>query len=149
MIVRDAKLDDINGLILLGEQMFKESQFAKYDFDKDKVEEMLYDLIDHSSGIVLIAEKGTELLAGFAARYDDHWFAKCRVSFDIAFFIAPQVRNSLISKRIIKTYISRAKAEGVDEILLGDPSGDNQETNDKFIMLMGFNRFGVSYRYKE
>ena len=149
MVVRDAILDDINGLILLGEQMFKESQFAKYDFDKDKVEEMLYDLIGHSNGIVLIAEKNSELLAGFAARYDDHWFAKCRVSFDIAFFIAPQVRNSIVSKRIIKTYITRAKAEGVDEILLGDPSGNNLDTNDKFFMLMGFNRIGVNYRYQE
>ena len=149
MVVRDAKPDDINGLILLGEQMFKESQFAKYDFDKDKVREMLYDLIGHSNGIVLIAENDSELLAGFAARYDDHWFAKCRVSFDIAFFIAPQVRNSMVSKRIIKTYITRAKAEGVDEILLGDPSVNNQETNDKFFMLMGFNRIGVNYRYKD
>ena len=76
MVVRDAKLDDINGLILLGEQMFKESQFSQYDFDKDKVRAMLYDLIDHSSGIVLIAENDTELLAGFAAMYSDHWFAK-------------------------------------------------------------------------
>ena len=149
MVVRDAKLDDINGIILLGEQMFKESQFAKYDFDKDKVREMLYDLIDYSSGIVLIAENDTELLAGFAAKYSDHWFAKCRVSFDIAFFITPQVRSSMISKRIIKTYITRAKAEGVDEILLGDCSGNNQETNDKFFMLMGFNRIGGNYRYKE
>ncbi|NNE64209.1 MAG: GNAT family N-acetyltransferase [Gammaproteobacteria bacterium] len=149
MVVRDAILDDINGLILLGEQMFKESQFAKYDFDQDKVKEMLYDLIAHSSGIVLVAENNSSLLAGFAARYDDHWFAKCRVSFDIAFFIAPQVRNSMVSKRIIKTYITRAKAEGVDEILLGDPSGNNRETNDKFFMLMGFNRIGASYRFEE
>ena len=91
----------------------------------------------------------TELLAGFAARYSDHWFAKCRISFDIAFFIAHQVRSSMISKRIIKTYITRAKAEAVDEILLGDASGKNQETNEKFFMLMGFNRIGGSYRYKE
>ena len=149
MVVRDAKLNDINGLILLGEQMFKESQFSQYDFDKDKVRAMLYDLIDHSSGIVLIAENDTELLAGFAAMYSDHWFAKCRVSYDIAFFITPQVRSPMVSKRIIKTYIKRAKAEGVDEILLGDSSGYNQETNAKFFMLMGFNRIGGNYRYKE
>lgn len=149
MIVRDAKLDDINGLVLLGEQMFKESQFAQYDFDSDKVKEALYNLITDSNGIVLIAENDKELLAGFAAKFSDHWFGKCKISFDIAFFISPQVRGSIISKRIVKTYIARAKAKGVEEILLGNSTGNNLKSSERFFMLMGFDRIGGNYRYKE
>lgn len=146
MLIRDATLDDISGLIFLGEEMFKESQFAHYDFDHQKVIDTIYTLIDSSNGIVLVAESNGELVAGFAAQFSEHWFGKCIVSYDMAFFIAPQVRGSLAASQILKAYIERAKAEGVNEILIGNSTGFNSEATEQFFMLMGFTRIGGNFR---
>jgi N-acetylglutamate synthase-like GNAT family acetyltransferase len=146
MIIRAATANDIEGILMLGEAMFKESQFAQYDFDKDKVTDQLHSLIDQEDSLLLIATQEDELLAGFAAKYSEHWFGKCMVSFDILFFIAPKSRGSIVAKRLITKYIEWAKVKQVDEILLGNSTGGSTESTDRFFQLMGFHRIGGNYR---
>lgn len=146
MKVREATPDDIEGILMLGEAMFKESQFSMYDFDKNKVTDQLHSLIDEEDSLLLIATQENELLAGFAAKYSEHWFGKCMVSYDILFFIAPKSRGSIVAKRMITKYIEWAKNKQVDEILIGNSTGGNTESTDRFFQLMGFQRIGGNFR---
>lgn len=149
MLIRDATREDINGLVMLGEQMFQESQFARYDFDRQKVTNTIHDLIEDSNGIALVAEDQGELLAGFVGQISEHWFGKCRVSFDMAFFIAPKARGTLLAARLVKAYIRRARAGGAQEVLVGNSTGSNTEATEHFFERMGFVRVGGNFRYHE
>lgn len=147
MLIRDALPEDVPGIVLLGEEMFKQSQFARYDFDYQKVTDTIYRLIEDPDGIALVAENSSELMAGFAAQFSEHWFGKCRVSYDMAFFIAPCVRGSMVAARIVRAYIERARAAGIDEVLIGNSTGSHAEATERFFTLMGFDRIGGNFRF--
>ncbi len=150
MKIRDAVLGDVQGLVWLGQLLQKESQYAQYNYNKEKSIAILEWLIKTPDGIVFIAEKEGELMGGFVGCVVSHWFSDCTVSFDYALFVKPEKRGTMLGARLIKRYIEKAKKLGVDEVLIGYLTAirpDNIQMLERLYEKLGFERQGGKYRY--
>jgi GNAT superfamily N-acetyltransferase len=150
MRVRKATLDDVPRLARIGEQLHRESDYAQYAFSLEKVQGYLYDLIESPDGIVLVGEQDGVIVGSFVGSVGTHWFGECSVSYDLALFVVPERRGSILGARLVKEYILTARAIGVDEILIGNSTAvrsDRVEMVERLYERLGFRRRSGNYRF--
>jgi GNAT superfamily N-acetyltransferase len=148
--IRKAILDDLPRLASLGERLHGESDYAQYAFNAVKVYEYLCALIESPDGIVLVGEQDSEIIGAFVGHVGSHWFGDCKVSYDLALFVVPERRGSMLGVRFIKEYVRTADAMGVDEILIGNSTAvrsDRVEMVERLYERLGFRRRSGNYRF--
>jgi GNAT superfamily N-acetyltransferase len=150
-LIRKATLDDLPRLAGLGAMLHGESDYAHYDFSIEKVYEYLYSLVDSPDGIMLVGEEADEIVGAFIGCVGSHWFGDCKVSYDLALFVLPKRRGSMLCARLVKAYIRAATDLGVDEILIGNSTAvrsDRVEMVERLYERLGFRRRSGNYAFR-
>lgn len=148
MKIREARYEDIPQLVELGQLMHTESQFKQYSFNSGKVAHLIEYLITNADGIVLVAVEQDEIVGGFIGSIAEHYFGFDRYSFDFALFVKPESRNSTAGIKLLRAYVDAAKANGVNEILIGNSTGVESDRVEKLYGRMGFTRYGGNWRMR-
>jgi N-acetylglutamate synthase-like GNAT family acetyltransferase len=150
-LIRKATLDDLPRLARLGGILHGESDYAQYDFSIEKVYEYLYSLVDSPDGIMQVGEEADEIVGAFIGCVGSHWFGDCKVSYDLALFVAPKRRGTMLCARLVKAYIRAATDLGVDEILIGNSTAvrsDRVDMVERLYERLGFRRRSGNYAFR-
>lgn len=148
MIVREATMHDLNRLVELGRSMFGESKKKKYNFNDEKLKNVIHYLIKEPSGIVFVAVEKEEIIGGFVGNVIQHWYGDDTYSTDFALYITPEKRGGIMAMRMLKRYIAEAKKRNVDEICIGTTTGIETEMVERLYERMGFERDGSVFSMK-
>lgn len=147
-MLRNATREDIPAMLALGELMHKESIYAGYEYNKEKVSNLISWLIDSPKGIVFVSEQDGVIQGGFMGSIDEHWFGTEPVANDYALFLAPEHRKGRLAVRLISEYIQQAKAKGAVQIMLANSTGVQIEGVARLYEAMGFEKRGYVYEFK-
>lgn len=150
MRVRNAVPQDVPLLVRLGEQLHEESDYPQYPFNPEKVYTYLDELVKSNDGIVVVGEDEGCIVGVFVGCIGSHWFGDCTVSYDLALFVVPDRRGSILGARLIKEYIRIASSMGIDEILIGNATAvrlDRVEMVERLHERTGFRRRSGNYRF--
>lgn len=130
----------------LGAQMHAESQFARYNYDIEKVQRMLHYLIDKPDAITIVAvdDKDT-VFGGFIGDINYHYFGNDKVASDVAIFVKQDKRGSLAAFKLIKEYVLQAKENGADQIIIANSTGVMPDKVKSLFEAIGFVQYGYVF----
>jgi L-amino acid N-acyltransferase YncA len=135
--------DDLPAIVVLGRVMHEESSFAPMDYDVDRVKETISDLMNKSQFVVVAEDKNGEVIGGMAGMVTQSWFGNDMVANDLALFIHPDHRGSMLVVRLVKTFVHWAKLAGAKQIRPGVISGSR--TAEALYDRLGFTRCGATF----
>lgn len=144
-MIRPATHDDIDRLVILGEEMHVESRFARLPLDVDKVRALFAHLIESPDGLLIVAEKDGEVIGGFAGYVAEHYFARTKVASDFGLFISRQYRGGMTAARLLKAYATWAKERGAVMIQAGITTGVHVEESTRLYRAVGFSQVGTLF----
>lgn len=150
-MIRPATHDDIDVIIALGRKMHAESpRYSRLSFCPDKLRATLNQLLSIDDGIVLLYERGGQVIGGFMGFITTHWFSHELIANDLALFLDPNHRGGMAAVRLVKRYIEITKARGVDPefIQIGISTGVHLEETEQLFSLIGLHKFGSLWRIK-
>lgn len=147
-MIRPATPADIPQMLALGEAMHAESRYARMAWCTPKVCGLLDMLIASDDGLVLVAERGGEIVGGFMGMVSEHYFSRDKVATDFALFIAPDRRGGIAASRLLQAYREWAQARGAVSVQLGVTTGVNTEDTARLFERCGFERVGVLFEFK-
>lgn len=144
-MIRDAVRDDVQTIVEIARTMHAESKFAAYDFDPDKLADLVLELIETPRGLVFVAEVDSQVVGGFVGGVSTHFFGNDLVSSDYGTFVVPEHRNTGVGAELILAYVERAKALGVDEISIANSTGYKPEKVAALFKALGFSQDGYVF----
>lgn len=144
MSIRNATLSDIPSILELSEAMHRESRFKLFDYDKEKVTQLLTTLINNEYGIVIVVDDDG-ILGGIMGIVSEHYFGRDKMASDLALFVQQDSRGTKIAIKLIKEYIVQATAKGAVDICISNTTGYEPESVGRFYQMLGFNRVGGNY----
>lgn len=144
-MIRPATHDDIDRLVILGEEMHVESRFARLPLDVDKVRALFAHLIESPDGLLIVADKDGEVIGGFAGYVAEHYFARTKVAADFGLFISRGDRGGMTAPRLLKAYAKWAKERGAVMIQAGITTGVHVDESTRLYQALGFSQVGVLF----
>lgn len=117
-MIREARHDDIDAILKLGEQMHAESRFSEHPWSAERVECLLHNGIADPAALVLVAEKGGELVGGFCGYVMQHWAVDALTSGDYWLFMGREHRGGLDAAVMLRRYAKWARSKGVPDSLI-------------------------------
>lgn len=144
-MIRPATHDDIDRLVILGEEMHADSHFARLPLDVDKVAALFAHLIESPDGLLIVAEKDSEVIGGFAGYVTEHYFARTKVASDFGLFISRHYRGGMTAARLMKAYATWAKERGAVMIQAGITTGVHVEESTRLYQAIGFRAVGTLF----
>lgn len=148
-MIRNATHADIPRMVELGRLMFKTTAYVKYAFDDEKVTALCGHLIDSERGIALVIEHEGQIVGGLMASVYSMWFGDLLEASDFAVFIHPEFRGFSHAVRLIKEYVTQAKALGASRICLGNTTGYEPEKVKALYELAGFRTVGYCLEFSD
>lgn len=148
-MIRPATHDDIDRLVILGEEMHVESRFARLPLDVDKVRALFAHLIESPDGLLIVAEKDGEVIGGFAGYVAEHYFARTKVASDFGLFISRQDRGGMTAARLLRVYATWAKERGAVMVQAGITTGVHVDETTRLYQALGFRQVGALFELKE
>lgn len=143
-MIRDATLDDIPALLALGARMHAESpHFLQIAFSAEKLEATLRNVLAAEGGFLVVADVGGQVAGVMMGLAMQHWCSDDIVATELALYVEPECRGSLLAARLIRRYLSWAGALGAKIITAGVSTGVNVEQTARLYEAMGMKRFGV------
>lgn len=100
--VRDATLDDLPRLVEMGERFFQFSEFARtVSYDPDSVTHLLERLMVAADGMVLVAERDSQVVGALVATLAPLWFnSEVLVATELAWWVEPGERKGSTGLRM-------------------------------------------------
>jgi GNAT superfamily N-acetyltransferase len=83
------------------------------------------------------------MIGGYVSKY---YFSDQIVASDIAWFVLPEFRGTMIGVRLLDAFENWAKAKGVEELRIGISTGVNMEAFDRLMKKRGYSMVGTNYR---
>lgn len=145
MNIRNATLEDMPDLLRLGQEFHSEFHFSRFNYDPEKIRELVTTLIAVDAGIMLVAEEDYEIHGAFAGALSPMWFGNDLVATDYALFLSPEHRGNFTAPQLVKEYVKQAKEKGAKQIFIGTSTGYESEKLAKFFERMGGTRRGYIY----
>lgn len=146
MNLRPAVHTDIEAIIALGRRMHAESpRFSLMTFDADKVFVLLSNAIRDDRYFLQVAEQDGVLVGGFAGVMAAHWFSTDQVAQDMAVFVDPGKRGSIVAARLVKSFIEWARGRGAKQINLGISTGVMVEQTANLYRALGLKQYGYLF----
>lgn len=140
---RGAEEADIPVLVEMGREMHSESRFARYNFNPQKYAALLQTVIPQ--GVSFVAEEEGKVVGVFIGGVAQHFFGDDLFSYDFLTYVAPAYRGRMTGVRLIKRYISIAKAMGIEDIHIGVSAGIATESTVRLYEKLGFTCVGGGY----
>lgn len=149
-MIREATHDDIPTMLVLGEEMHRESRYAQHPWNATKVAGLIATLIDSEDGLALVAERDGQMVGGFLGAAFDHWCTDARQSSDFAMFVLPEHRGTTIGARLLRRYAAWARTRGVPDSLIGCgiTTGVDLAASTRLYALCGFEHVGNLFTLK-
>lgn len=144
-MIRNATLDDLTALAVIGHAMFSESRYSRYNYNVSKVVGLVARLIQEDTGIVVVYEKDGQIVGGVMAELGEHYFGECIIAHDYALFVLPEHRGSTIGIRLLKEYVKQATELGAQEVVMANSTGVDVEMFGRLMKLAHFERVGGVY----
>lgn len=148
-MIRPATHDDIDRLVILGEEMHVESRFARLPLDVDKVRALFAHLIESQDGLLLVSEKDGEIIGGFAGYVAEHYFSRTKVACDFGLFIAHEHRGGMSAPRLMKAYAAWAKEHGAKMIQAGITTGVHVDESSRLYQALGYRQVGALFELEK
>lgn len=145
-MIRPATEEDIPRLVELGRMMHAESRYAGLDYAATKVDALLRRLM--TDGFLIVAQQGERLVGGFAGMISEHWFSHDLVAADLALFIEPDARGGMTAPRLVKAFVTWAKARGASVIDIGVNTGVHTEETGMLLERLGGRLCGHLYSFE-
>ena len=139
MRVRNATETDIPILLKMSKLMHNEGRYVKFDYNEDKVNDLIRFLL--KDGIVLVVED-VKVIGGFMGMVTEHFFGHSKSSVDFGVYVLKESRHSKAAMLLIKEYVKQAKDKGATDIGIGNTMGSVGGLYEK----MGFSLVGGLYR---
>lgn len=146
--LRPATKADLPMILVLGEDMYKESRLAQFaPYEPKRVAEILYWLVNNDGGFLHVSEdehgiNGFMLAILSPAAFGDYWEAT-----ELAFYVVPEKRESNIGTQILEAYKDWGKSAGATRIAIQNSSYNDPEPIAKFFVKHGFEKWGGVYSY--
>lgn len=145
MLIRDARLEDVDDMVALGRRMHAESPYwAAWPYSDERTAATLRGLIDNPGGVVLVARIDGAIVGGAGALVTDHWSVDVVFAAELFLFVAPEHRGGLLAARLIRAMDAQAKTAGAQVIQVGAATGVNDEMVAALYELRGFERRGIA-----
>lgn len=143
MKLRDATLDDVPALLALGQRMHAESpRFRQIEFDSDRLQMTLEQLLASPGGFIMVGEQ--DGIAGvMVAMATQHWCSRDVVASEMALYVEPEFRGTLLAARLIRRYVTWARDRGARLVTAGISTGVHVEETARLYEAVGMRRFGV------
>lgn len=143
-MIRAATLADIPALLALGARMHAESpHFRQIGFSADKLGATLRQVLDSPNGFLMVGDAKGEIAGVMVALAVEHWCSTDMVATDLALYVEPEFRGSMLAARLIGRYKAWANERGAKITTAGISTGVNVEQTARLYEAMGFKRFGV------
>lgn len=144
-MIRPATVDDIETIVEIGKVMHGESSYSDLPFDCEKVHFLMAGLIN-GHGVVFVAEKGGNIIGGFAGGISEFWFCNSLHAFDYGLFILPEHRGGSAAIRLLSAFEHWAKAMGAVWCDIGITTGVHTEKTAGMYEKLGYHQSGVLFR---
>jgi len=144
-MIRPATLEDIDTIVKIGKVMHQESMYSDLPFDEVKVRNLMAGLID-GNGVVFVAERGGNIIGGFAGAVAEFWFNTAIHAFDFGLFILPEHRGGSAAIRLLAAFEHWAKEMGAMWCDIGITTGVHTEQTSRLYTKLGYNQSGVLFR---
>jgi GNAT superfamily N-acetyltransferase len=143
-MIREATLDDLPRLLLLGRRMHMESErFQRLTFDRERLSKTLQFAIESPEFFSWVAESDDVVVGGMFAVLTPHWFSPDLTSSDLALFMQPEHRGTMAPVRLLNAYAAWARGMGAKHILFGVMTGVHVEETARLCERLGWRRAGV------
>lgn len=147
--IRQARQDDLATLLIHAKNMFEESQYSQYSFNKHKVVRLFDGLISNPDGIVLVAEHPEDgIIGGFIGGIAPHWFGDLKTTFDFGVYVSPKHRGGRAGPMLVKAYIDEATRKGAAECSIGNTTMVNIDAVARMYEKLGFTKVGYNFKMK-
>ena len=143
---REITNEDFPALCDLGQMMHEEGSYSHLKFSKPRLLETFKRYMDDPDRIGIIAMQGDKpcgMIGGYVSKY---YFSDQIVASDIAWFVLPEFRGTMIGVRLLDAFEDWAKSKGVSELRIGISTGVNMEAFDRLMKKRGYSMVGANYR---
>lgn len=148
-IVRNATHEDIAALLDIGAAMHAESpRYSPLSYSRAKVQQLLAHLVNMPTGFLQVAERDGLLIGGMAGIITPQWFSEIDlVASEFALFLLPEHRGGMAAPRLVKSFISWARANGVKPgyVQLIISTGVHVEQTAGLYQALGCRQFSVGF----
>lgn len=143
-VIRRAVPKDLPALIALGARMHAESpHFRRVTFSPAKLEQTLKQLIESAGGFLWVGDEAGQITGVMAGIAFEHWCSTDVVVSDLALFVEPPYRGTLLAARLVKRFQAWAKDAGAKLVTVGVSTEVQVEQTARLYEMLGFRRFGV------
>ena len=143
---REITGEDFDALRDLGRMMHEEGSYSHLKFSDRRLLETFGRYMNDPDRIGIIAIQGDKpcgMIGGYVSKY---YFSDQIVASDIAWFVLPEFRGTMIGVRLLDAFENWAKAKGVEELRIGISTGVNMEAFDRLMKKRGYSMVGTNYR---
>ncbi|WP_368647805.1 N-acetyltransferase family protein [Castellaniella ginsengisoli] len=144
-MMRPATLEDVPALVEMGAGMAAESpRWNRLTYSGERVGNTLRNLIESPDGLVLVGERSGGLIAGgIAAIASPNWMSEEMIVQELALFVRPEFRGSILACRLICGLAEWAKLKGARWVEAGVSTGVSPERTAALYQRLGFKAFMV------
>lgn len=132
-------------MLELGKLLHDISSYAPIAWNEEKVERLLHGLIDDANSLVIVSERGGQIVGGLAGGVTEYWFSSEKMAFDYSFFIEPNSRHGITAAGLLKSFFEWAESMGAKQVKLGITTGINVEGTTRLYHACGFQDAGALF----
>jgi len=144
--IRPATKDDLDLLMLIAVSMHAESpRYSKLSFSHDKVLNLFVTLMSSQNCLLLVAERGGDVIGAVAGFVAPHWFSDDLVANEYGVFILPEHRGGLTAVRLARAYIQWGKMMNAKLIQIGISTGVMTEETTALYLAIGLKPFSFGF----
>ena len=138
-MIRRATVIDISALVIMLNQMHKETEIEVPKINTLKLINKINDLVHN--GLVFVSIKDNKIQGSIAGQICQDWWSDEKYVGDVWFYVFKEQRNSDVAKKLLQTYIKTAKDVKL-KIRLGHIFSGDLQRKDKFFERLGFVKAG-------
>ena len=127
--------------------MHRESEMRAIPVDVPKLTMVIERCISRDDHCCLVYRNArAELLGVLIGHANEHFFSRQKGVWDLAFYVRPEMRGSIVAHRLWRAFRDWAVSVGANELWMGTGAGISVERADRFLTGLGMRRAGGIYR---
>jgi len=145
--IRRATSNDLDHLLILLKDLHAESVYSNIPIDENRLKSFASACIIDPSYIWIVYENVGSQIDGFLLGYvRPYFFSNELGAWDVALYVRPARRGSMIAFRLWREFKARATALGARTMWLGTSAGIAPARTQKFYTGLGMVELGTLYR---
>lgn len=127
--------------------LHRESVLRSLEIDERKLRSFVTQCVQTPTRVSLLYESTARAVEGLLIGYTaEYFFSKQRGAWDLAFYVRPEKRGSLVAYRLWSAFKSWATENGASTLWLGTAAGVDANLSRKFYLGLGMEQIGGIFR---